>query len=87
MRTYSSFVGRAVETQSGRPLGKVRDLRASIARGRRPTVEAIVVGRRGFLEHLGVGKAASHRPNSVPWESVVKIEGKRIVVADGTELV
>jgi sporulation protein YlmC with PRC-barrel domain len=75
-----------VETQSGRPLGKVRDLRAVIGQGR-PTVEAIVVGRRGFLEHLGVGKPASHRPNAVPWESVVKIEGKRIVVADGTELV
>jgi sporulation protein YlmC with PRC-barrel domain len=87
MRTYSSFLGRAVETQSGRPLGNVRDLRASIGRGRRPTVVAIVVGRRGFLEHLGVGKAASHRPNSVPWESVVKIEGRKIVVADGTELV
>ena len=54
---------------------------------RRPTVEAIVVGRGGFLEHLGVGKPASHRPNAVPWESVVKIEGRRIVVADGTELV
>jgi sporulation protein YlmC with PRC-barrel domain len=75
-----------VETQSGRPLGKVRDLRAVIGQGR-PTVEAIVVGRRGFLEHLGVGKPASQRPNAVPWESVVKIEGKRIVVADGTELV
>ena len=75
-----------VETQSGRPLGKVRDLRAVIGQGR-PTVEAIVVGRGGFLEHLGVGKPASHRPNAVPWESVVKTEGKRIVVADGTELV
>ena len=39
------------------------------------------------LEHLGVGKAATHRPDAVPWESVVTIEGKRIVVADGTELV
>jgi sporulation protein YlmC with PRC-barrel domain len=86
VRTYSSFLGRAVETQSGRSLGKVRDLRASIG-GSRPTVEQIVVGRGGFLEHLGVGKPAAHRPDAVPWESVVKIEGKRIVVADGTELV
>jgi sporulation protein YlmC with PRC-barrel domain len=75
-----------VETQSGRPFGKVRDLRAVIGQGR-PKVVAIVVGHGGFLEHLGVGKSASHRPNAVPWESVVKIEGKRIVVVDGTELV
>jgi len=86
VRTYSSFLGRAVETQSGRRLGKVRDLRASLGKGC-PTVEAIVVGRRGRLEHLGIGKTASHRPDAVPWGAVVKIEGKRIVVADGTELV
>jgi sporulation protein YlmC with PRC-barrel domain len=86
VRTYSSFLGRAVETQSGRRLGKVRDLRASLSQGR-PSVKAIVVGRRGRLEHLGIGKTASHRPDSVPWEAVVRIEGKRIVVADGTELV
>ena len=86
MRTYSSFLGRAVETQSGRRLGKVRDLRASLGQ-RGPTVETIVVGRRGFLEHLGIGRTASHRPDAVPWEAVMRIEGKRIVVADGTELV
>jgi len=86
VRTYSSLRGRMVETQSGRRLGKIRDLRAEIGQSR-PSVEAIVVGRRGFLEHLGVGKAATHRPDAVPWESVVTIEGKRIVVADGTELV
>jgi sporulation protein YlmC with PRC-barrel domain len=86
VRTYSTSLGRAVETQSGRSLGKVRDLRATIGQGR-PTVDAIVVGRRGFVEHLGIGKGASRRRNAVPWEAVVRIEGKRIVVADGTELV
>jgi sporulation protein YlmC with PRC-barrel domain len=86
MRTFSSFLGRAVETESGRPLGSCRDLRASIGRGR-PTVEAIVVGRRGWLEHLGIGRPEQHRRDAVPWEAVVKIEGKRIIVQDGTELV
>lgn len=85
MRTYSSFLGRVVETQSGGRLGKIRDLRAAIGHGQ-PTVEAIVVGRRGLFEHLGIGKGASHR-DAVPWEAVLRIEGKRIVVADGTELV
>jgi len=57
VRTYSSLVGRVVETQSGRQLGKARDLRATIGSSR-PTVEAIVVGRRGRFEHLGIGKLA-----------------------------
>jgi sporulation protein YlmC with PRC-barrel domain len=86
VRTFSSFLGRVVETESGRPLGSCRDLRATIGRGR-PTVEAIVVGRRGWLEHLGIGRPSAHRPDAVPWEAVLKIEGQRIVVKDGTELV
>jgi sporulation protein YlmC with PRC-barrel domain len=86
MRTLSSFLGRAVETESGHSLGKCRDLRASIGGGR-PTVDAIIVGRRGWLEHLGIGKAGAHRRDKVLWKAVVKIEGARIIVRDGTELV
>jgi sporulation protein YlmC with PRC-barrel domain len=86
MRTFSSFLGRVVETESGRRLGSCHDLRASIGQGR-PSVEAIVVGGRGRLEHLGIGKAAQHRRDAVPWDAVLRIEGKRIVVQDGTELV
>jgi sporulation protein YlmC with PRC-barrel domain len=85
VRTFSSFTGRMVETESGRQFGKCRDLRATLGRGR-PTVDAIVVGRRGWLEHLGIGRPSAHRPDSVPWDSVVRIEGRRIVVRDGTEL-
>jgi sporulation protein YlmC with PRC-barrel domain len=84
VRTLSSFLGREVETQSGRALGTCRDLRASIGRDH-ATVEAIVVGRRGWLEHLGIAKA--QRRDAVPWEAVLKIEGNRIVVKDGTEFV
>ena len=86
MRTFSSLLGRAVETESGRSLGACRDLRASLGRGR-PTVEALVVGRAGRLEHLGVRRPSARHPDAVPWESVVRIEGSRIVVRDGTELV
>ena len=86
MRTFSSFLGRAVETESGRSLGPCRDLRASLGRGR-PTVEALVVGRRGRLEHLGIRRPSARRPDAVPWEAVVRIEGSRIIVRDGTELV
>ena len=85
MRTFSSFLGREVVTESGRELGKCRDLRASLGRGR-PSVEALVVGRIGWLEHLGIGRPSLRRKDAVPWDAVVRVEGKRIVVRDGTEL-
>ena len=83
MRNFASFLGRTVETESGRSFGRCHDLRATVGRGR-PTVEAIVVGRRGLLEHFGVVPLRSR--DAVPWEAVVRIEGDRIVVRDGTEL-
>ena len=85
MRTFSSFLGRRVVTEGGRDLGKCRDLRATLGRGR-PKVDAIVVGHRGRLEHLGIKPGSGRRRNAVPWEAVVRIEGGRIVVRDGTEL-
>jgi sporulation protein YlmC with PRC-barrel domain len=74
-----------VETESGRRLGRCRDLRATLGGGR-PEVQAVVVGGIGWLEHLGVIRASARRPDAVPWEAVVRIEGDRIVVRDGTEL-
>jgi sporulation protein YlmC with PRC-barrel domain len=85
VRTFSSFLGREVVTESGRQLGKCRDLRASLGRGR-PSVQAIVVGRVGWFEHLGLGRPSSRRKDAVPWGAVVRLDGKRIVVRDGTEL-
>lgn len=85
MRTFSSFLGRQVVTESGRELGKCRDLRATIGRGR-PKVDALVVGRIGRLEHLGINVGSARRKDAVAWDAVVRIEGDRIVVRDGTEL-
>ena len=85
MRTFSSFLGRMVETESGRKLGACRDLRASLDSGR-PEVQGIVVGQHGWLEHLGIIRPLARAPDAVPWEAVVRIEGDRIVVRDGTEL-
>ena len=79
MRTFTSFVGRAVTTQSGRQFGHCHDLRLSSG-----NVEALVVGRLGLLERLGI---APRRPrDAVAWEAVVRIEGERIVVRDGTDV-
>jgi len=86
LRTYSSMVGRMVETESGRRIGRCRDMRAIAGRGSLKVTE-LVVGRRGRLEHFGIGTPREHTPDAVPWESVVRIEGSRIVVRDGTELV
>ena len=80
------MVGRVVETQSGRRLGRCHDMRAVLGRGL-PRIDALVVGHRGRLERLGIGTPRAHSPNAVPWEAVVRIEGDRIVVRDGTELV
>jgi len=60
-------------------------MRAALGTGR-PKVDELVVGRRGWLEHFGVGTPKALSPNSVPWDAVVRIEGNRIVVRDGTEL-
>ena len=85
MRTFSSFLGRDVVTQSGRSLGTCRDLRATIGRGR-PKVDALIVGYGGRLEHLGIKPASGRRRDAVAWDAVVRIEGDRIIVRDGTEL-
>jgi sporulation protein YlmC with PRC-barrel domain len=85
LRRFSSFLGRMVETESGERIGACRDLRASLGRGR-PEVQAIVVGGLGWLEHLGIRSVAARRPDAVPWKAVIRIEGDRIVVRDGTEL-
>jgi len=80
------MVGRMVETESGRRIGRCRDMRAIGSRGSLKVTE-LVVGRRGRLEHFGIGTPRAHTPDAVPWKSVVRIEGSRIVVRDGTELV
>jgi hypothetical protein len=72
-------------TESGRDLGKCRDLRATLGRGR-PKVDEIVVGRIGRLEHLGIKPGSARHRDAVAWDAVVRIEGDRIVVRDGTEL-
>ena len=83
MRTYSSFIGRDVETEGGRRLGKCLDLRAELDRSS-AEVTGLVVGGRGGLEHYGLKRRG--RPDCVPWSAIVRIEGKRILVRDGTEL-
>jgi sporulation protein YlmC with PRC-barrel domain len=81
VRTYSSFLGRTVVTESGQTIGRCCDLRAEL-RASELRVTGLVIGLGGRLEHLGIGR---RRGDCVPWDALVRIEGDRIVVRDSTE--
>jgi len=81
MRTFTSLIGREVVTEGGRKLGKSHDLRADLGE-RSLRVTALVVGRRGLLERLGIQRGTR---DAVAWDAITRIEGRRIVVRDGTE--
>jgi sporulation protein YlmC with PRC-barrel domain len=78
VRTFSSLVGRKVETESGLSLGRCHDLRGELTRSRLEVV-ALCVGRAGMLDRLGI---KSHGHDEIAWSSVVRIDGDRIVVRD-----
>lgn len=79
MRTLSSLQRREVVTESGDSLGRLYDLRGELT-ARTLRVTGLVAGTRGFFEHLGVTRRS--RTTAIPWDDVVRIEGKRIVVRD-----
>lgn len=87
MRTLSSLIGREIVTDAGRRLGACHDVRAELTPASL-RVTGLVVGARGWLEHFGIGAQASASPervkqkDTVPWEAILRIEGKRIVVRD-----
>jgi sporulation protein YlmC with PRC-barrel domain len=88
----SELLHRKVVTESGRRLGHVHDLRAE-RRGDRLVVTAVLVGRRAFFEHFGLGVGAGRQgtklrtaASSVPWDAVVRFSSGTLVVRDGTEL-
>jgi sporulation protein YlmC with PRC-barrel domain len=83
VRTYSSLIGRNVETEGGRRLGRCHDLRAELDRSSAKVI-GLVVGGRGRLEHFGLRRLC--RPDCVPWSAIIRIEGERFVVREGTEL-
>ncbi|MEP6893118.1 MAG: hypothetical protein ABI927_04985 [Gaiellaceae bacterium] len=79
MRTLSSLQWRKVETESGRSLGRCHDLRGELT-GTKLRVTGLCVGPNAWLAHLGVRSHTRHMV--VPWETIVRIEGKRIIVRD-----
>jgi sporulation protein YlmC with PRC-barrel domain len=88
----SVLLDRKVVTESGRSLGRAFDVRGE-SRSDGFVVIALVVGQRGLLERLGIGNPRRGRRrhkqwdrSTVPWEAVLRLQGGRIVVRDGTEV-
>jgi sporulation protein YlmC with PRC-barrel domain len=87
MRRFSSIVRRKVVTESGEELGRCFDVRGELTKSRFE-VKGLVIGRRGRLEHFGIGAQASASSNRVrdgdviPWEAIVRFEADAIVVRD-----
>ena len=79
LRTLSSLTGRHVVTQTGRHLGRCRDLEGELD-GAHLYVTGLYVGRTGVLEHLGI-RPRTHR-SAIPWEQIVRIDGHQIVIRD-----
>jgi sporulation protein YlmC with PRC-barrel domain len=79
MRTLSSLQRRKVETESGRTLGRCYDLRGELT-DTELRVTGLCVGPQAWLSHIGVRSHDQH--TVIPWQSVVRIEGTRIVVRD-----
>jgi sporulation protein YlmC with PRC-barrel domain len=79
MRTFSSLQKRQVVTTSGRSLGRCHDLRGERT-ATAVRVTGLCVGRGGWLAHIGVNRHDRH--SVIPWDAVVRIEGKRIVVRE-----
>jgi sporulation protein YlmC with PRC-barrel domain len=84
----SDLMRRRVVTESGKRLGRIHDVRGEL-RGSRLVVTGLVVGPRGWLEHLGLhfrngaGGGRKHRGSvdAVAWRDVVRI-GPEVVVRD-----
>ncbi len=91
MRALSSFLRARVVTESGRSVGRCYDVRAELSSSSL-RVTGLVVGRRGLLEHFGLGAGASasgarvRERGTVPWDAVVRLERGRIVVRDGVDV-
>ena len=79
MRTFSSLLKRKVETDSGRSLGRCRDLHGELT-GSKLQVTGLCVGQRAWLAHFGVRSHERH--TVVPWAAIVRIEGTRVIVRD-----
>ncbi len=88
----SELLHRKVETESGRRLGHVHDVRAE-RRGERLLITGLIVGKSALLEHFGIRLGSARTDTklrtgakTVPWDAVLRLSSGRVLVRDGTEL-
>jgi sporulation protein YlmC with PRC-barrel domain len=84
----SAILGFEVATESGERLGRVHDLRAELTASSL-RVTGLVVGGAGLLERLGIGAPEStlriRAHDVVPWQDVVRLDRRGVVVRDGAQ--
>jgi sporulation protein YlmC with PRC-barrel domain len=94
--TVSDLLRREVVTESGEKLGHVFDVRVVRRAGsstetadQQWRVTGVAIGSRGLRERLGFTPARRAAPtvdhDFVPWDAILRQEGKRLIVKDGTE--
>jgi hypothetical protein len=91
----SELLGLEVRTESGDQLGHVydvrvgRDPRSSGGAHQKWRLKGLVVGRRGVLERFGITGARKQEPilphDAVPWDAILQVSEREVVVRDGTE--
>ena len=74
---FSELVGRRVEDQSGRSLGRVFEARAHWERDGTVVLDELMVGRRALWQRL---RGPRHDARGIPWENVSELGSSRIVV-------
>jgi sporulation protein YlmC with PRC-barrel domain len=80
----SDLIGCQVESESGKRLGRVHDLRAREIDGGWELM-GLVVGRRGILVRL-IGDSGPDplvRGELIPWEAVARLEDGLVIVRAG----
>lgn len=78
LNTACAFERMHVETTDGRRLGHVFDLRCRWEAGADgPVLEAVIYGRLGLLERVGLIRST---PAKAPWSAVREVRGHVIVI-------
>jgi sporulation protein YlmC with PRC-barrel domain len=81
----SELIGLPVETDTGKALGHVHDVRAEQTQNTL-RLTSLVVGGIGLLERLGIAAPGSgrrpRRADAIPWTAVVRADARGVVVRD-----
>ena len=84
----SSLLNKEVVTESGWAMGHVFDVRVEVGGGT-PRVDGLVVGKQGVRERLAGtigGQESDVLPQStIPWDAVIRLEKRRLVVREVPE--